>query len=167
MKKVIIILSAIALIASGCGQVKSKQTETTNNKEVVSEQEFIEQELIQDNSSSSITYIYENDSLKQTVTVDYINKSAITFKLTSYNRRVNQTAMIEGTAKDKSSGLATEIDEDENGNTYPVMEYIYSGDCWLSFRVDVETQTTIRVTLADCEDNPYCPFTSMGILKKQ
>ncbi|MCL2650135.1 MAG: hypothetical protein FWD60_03790 [Candidatus Azobacteroides sp.] len=38
MKKTVIILSAIALIAGSCNQATKKQAETTNNEEIVSEQ---------------------------------------------------------------------------------------------------------------------------------
>jgi len=111
-------------------------------------------------------YVYENDTIKQTVTINYINENTINFNLTSYNKRIDKSATIEGEAKNEYSDFGSENDADEEGNAYFVDEYIYVGDCWLSFRIDMDTQTTMRVTLADCEENPYCPFTSINLLQK-
>ena len=115
--------------------------------------------------NKDFVYIYENDTLIQTVNITIVNEKGIEFQLFSENKIRNQIASIEGVAI-KNIGDA-EIDEDEEGNAYPVDEYIYEGDCWLSFRIDMETHTTMKIKLADCTSNQYCPFSSIELLKKQ
>jgi len=110
-------------------------------------------------------YIYENDTIKQTVKLSFVNENKITFQLISENILREQSATIEGVAISNDWGMET--DDDDEGYAYAVTEYIHEGDCWLSFRIDMETQTTMRIIMADCVPNPYCPFTSVGILKSQ
>jgi len=51
MKKIILILSVLALIASSCGQATKKQTETANS-EIVVEQEKVQDENVSDNEKT-------------------------------------------------------------------------------------------------------------------
>jgi len=142
--------------------VMNTETVLQNNEgEVVSD----EPEIIKNNSSLNIVYVYENDTLIQTVKLFFVNKREIEFQLISENKVRQQKASIEGIAKTNNGDA--EIDEDEEGNSYPVNEYIYESDCWLSFRIDMETQTTMKIIMEDCISNQYCPFSSVGILKKQ
>ena len=49
-----------------------------------------------------------------------------------------------------------------------ITEYIYSKDCWLSIRLDIDTKTKISIKDADCNIyNLNCPYNSVDILIKQ
>ena len=182
MKKVILILSTAAIIADGCW---NRQPKTVNDNNVINDslnisihnniEDFrtaqdenaalLHIESVSDTTKAASlhTYLYKNDTLRQIVELSAIDETKIHFKLISENILKNQKESIEGIAKINNGDV--EIDEDEEGNAYPVNEYIYEGDCWLSFRIDF-SQTIMSIKMADCIPNPYCPFSSVGFLKK-
>lgn len=117
-------------------------------------------------SQSNSLYLYENDTLKQTVEISQLSDKEIHFKFISENKYRKQTFMIEGVALNKYDGI--EIDEDEEGNAYPMLEYIYNGDCWLAFRIDLKARKYLRIKQADCKRyNVFCPLNSIEFLIKQ
>jgi hypothetical protein len=120
---------------------------------------------IEKNSINTV-YVFENDTLKQIIELSLYNEKEIAFKLISQNKQRKQEAKIEGVAKIKGGDV--EIDEDAEGNAYPVNEYIYEKDCWLAFRIDKDTKTKMRINESDCNlHNQYCPFSSVDLLIKQ
>lgn len=117
-------------------------------------------------NSVTTVYVYENDTIRQTVELSFCNDKEIAFKLISQNKQKKQDAKIEGIAKTKDGDV--EIDEDAEGNAYPVNEYIYEKDCWLAFRMDKDTKTKMRINEANCKlHNKFCPFASVDLLIKQ
>ncbi len=116
--------------------------------------------------SATTVYIFENDTIKQTVELNKCNDKEIVFKLTTQNKHSKQDAKIEGIAKMKGGDV--EIDEDAEGNAYPVNEYIYEKDCWLAFRIDRDNKSKMRINEANCNlHKKNCPFASVDILIKQ
>ena len=131
-------------------------------------------DTIQDSVLSNIVFIYEDDTFKQTVKLCFINEKKIKFQFISENKIKKQNAFIEGIAKNISFDLDLdcEIDEDEDGVAYPVNSYIYKEknerNCWLAFRIDMESNSIMRINEADCKkQNPNCPFYSVGLLLRQ
>jgi hypothetical protein len=119
---------------------------------------------------SKCIYIFENDTIIQTVNVNFINENEINFNYTVENKFKKQKSIIQGIAKNrnKTSENGVEIDEDEEGNSYPVNEYIYDNNCRLYFRIDMDTQFRMQIREADClHSNSLCSFESSGILIKQ
>ena len=163
MKNIFLALFLLFLSCSVRNEKTDGLQKTENFITSANTAQTIETEAVQNNSC----YVYENDTLKQIATINHIDKNTITFKLTSYNKRIEKSVTIEGRAKSTHSDFGGENDADEDGNAYFVAEYIHTGDCWLSFRIDVDTQTTMKVTLADCEENPSTPFTSVGLLRNR
>jgi len=138
-------------------------TSQTSQNNTFSKKE--EKTNIKKNSINTI-YVFENDSIKQTIELSLCNEKEIVFKLISQNKYRNQESKIEGIAKIKGGDI--ELDEDSEGNAYPVYEYIYEKDCWLAFRIDKETKTKIRINEANCIlHNLYCPFASVDLLVTQ
>ncbi|KAF0128603.1 MAG: hypothetical protein FD155_3161 [Bacteroidetes bacterium] len=136
---------------------QTSQNNTSSKKE--------EETNIEKNSINTV-YVFENDTIKQTVELSLCNEKEIAFKLISQNKQRKQESKIEGIAKIKGGDI--ELDEDAEGNAYPVNEYIYEKDCWLAFRIDKDTKTKIRINEADCNlHNLYCPFASVDLLVKQ
>jgi hypothetical protein len=110
-------------------------------------------------------YVFENDTIKQRVALNYLTDIEISFKYTVENKIRQQNVVIQGTAKNEYSEYDPETDEDEEGMAYPADQYIYSNNCWLAFRIHMQTQALLQIMEADCLPNPYCPFKSVGILK--
>ena len=119
-----------------------------------------------DKKPMSTVYVFENETLKQTVELSFFNEKEIAFKLISQNKKEKQYAQIEGIAKMRGGDV--EIDEDAEGNAYPVDEFIYEKNCWLAFRIDRNTKARMRVNETNCNlHSQYCPFASVGLLIKQ
>lgn len=111
-------------------------------------------------------YVFENDTLQQYLELSWLNEKTISFKLVSKNMKRKQESKIEGVAKLKNGDI--EIDEDAEGNAFPVNEYIFEKNCWLAFRLDKNTQTKVSILEADCMvNNIFCPFASIDYLIQQ
>ena len=154
MKAIILIFSLFVCLS--CTHQTPKDNTSTNN----------DTESIKESNSLNTAYVFENDTLKQTVEISLFNEEEIVFKLISENKYRKQKALIEGIAKIKEGDI--ELDEDAEGNAYPVNEYIYEKECWIAFRIDIKTKTKMRINEADCnQHNLYCPFASFDVLIKQ
>jgi hypothetical protein len=154
--KTIMFILCLTICASCINSQTSKSQTFSNKKDKIS----IEK------SSITAVYVFENDTIKQTVELSFCNEKDIVFKLISQNKLRKQEAKIEGIAKIKGGDI--EIDEDVEGNAYPVNEYIYEKDCWIAFRIDKDSKTKIRINEADCNfRNLYCPYASVDLLVKQ
>lgn len=118
-------------------------------------------------SCCTYSFIYDCDTIRQTAVIEILNDTKIAFKLISYNKRRNKTTSISGTAENKYKNFgASETEEDELGNLYPVVEYIYDEKCWLSFRFDTQ-YTKLTIKEADNDNhNPYCPLESVEAFKR-
>jgi hypothetical protein len=157
MKAIILIIASLFFLSCSAKDNKDyTKTEMKSAKDKI---------ISENNLLPNAVYIYENDTLKQTVILTSMDEKGIEFQLISENKLRKENATIAGIAN--SSDGDYEIGEDEEGNGIPLIEYVYVGDCWLSFKIDADTQTTIIITMADCIPNPYCPFSSVGILKRQ
>jgi hypothetical protein len=110
-------------------------------------------------------YAFENDTIRQRVALNYLMDTVIRFAYAVENKIRLQSSVIQGTAINKYSRNDPEIDQDEEGLAYPADEYVYSNQCWLAFRIHMETQALLQIMEADCQPNPYCPLESAGILK--
>ncbi len=166
MKNIFLVFSLLAFIACD-NQVKNNNLNMHLNKGI---------EKRKDNSETSkvttqvhqkqFSFVYENDTLLQKLDIKSFSAESIEFSLTSTNKSKNKTVNIEGVAKAKSSS-DPEIDEDEEGNAYPAQVYIFEKDCWLSFRIDMESKDKVRIVEADCDKfhNANCPFASVSTLR--
>jgi len=165
--KVILLLFPFFLFS--CSLKEKKETPITILENSFNQENYDDKEVTLNNdetTSQEIVYIYENDTLKQTVKLTFINEEKIDFLFVSENKIKKQKESIQGIAKNNDGDI--EIDEDDEGNAYPVNEYIYSGNCWLAIRINMEDESTIRIKVADCKrHNPNCPFYSVGLLLRQ
>lgn len=159
-----IVATLSLLISTSCHRNESKQSKislindiSNNNSEKKNDIAIV----------SESVFLFKNDTLIQTVEVKFMNDEKIDFKLSSENILRNKVEKIEGTAENYNLAVgSSETDMNDDGEIYPVNEYIYEGSCWLSFKIDVATKTKMRIYVADCILNPYCPFASIGILNK-
>jgi hypothetical protein len=99
-------------------------------------------------------YVFENDTIKQSVTLNYLTDIEISFRYTVENKTRQQNAFIQGTAKNEYSEYDPEMDEDEEGVAYFADEFIYSSNGFrLAFRI-AEDQTLLR----NCFDLTFTLF---------
>ena len=92
-------------------------------------------------------FFFENDKISQRVSIVYV-KEGVTFNLLFEDKdNANNNLNLQGIAK---KNIGTEIDEDENGISYPSQEYIFQNDnIFVAFRIDLETQKRMWVTTTD------------------
>ena len=146
--------------------LKENKTATSLNDD---KEETVNHDETTQQDSYQMIYVYEDDTFKQTLKVSFLNEEEIDFLFISENKIKKQKESIQGIAKNEYLGFGSvELDEDDDGNAYPVDEYIYHGNCWLAFRINMEDKSTVRIKVADCEEeNPNCPFYSIGLLLRQ
>ena len=170
-----IVLLIFSLFFFSCSSKEKKEISTATLTESFNQETEDNKETVQDTPSSCFVYVYENDTLKQTLKLVFLSeKKEIDFNLTSENKLKKQKESIQGVAKRENGDL--ELDEDDEGNVYLVHEYIYDGDCWIAFRVNLEckdinleAKATVRIKGGSkCnKQHPNCPFYSIGLLLKQ
>lgn len=160
MKRVIAISSLVMCISC------TSQPETKVLEPKVKESR-LDSVPIKETVTPEMLFLFENDTLRQTVALKTITEKTVAFKLTSSNKLKNKTIHMKGTAQLKEGDL--EIDEDEEGNGYPVDEYVYNQDsCFLALRLDAESKDKMTIKTGDCvKKTPDCPLSSLGILIKK
>jgi hypothetical protein len=113
------------------------------------------------------TFVYENDTMLQSLTISRLPGKEIRFILTSRHKSSNLASLLEGTAA-RVEDTDVGIDQDEQGAGYEVHEYRYSGSCALKIRVDAARYRKARIDDSGCEgkDPARPPFGSPGILHR-
>jgi hypothetical protein len=123
-------------------------------------------EVVNEQTKKSL-YSYEDEMIKQTIDLEEISKSKVKFSLLHYNKKKDVTSSLNGVAEIKKLG-DVELDEDEEGEAYPVDEYIYMNkDCYLSIRIEKESKVKLRIMETECNPIKTESFQSNGILKLQ
>lgn len=116
---------------------------------------------------SDAKYLYENDTIKQEFTLEKINIHKIYFELSSFNKKSKLISKISGYATGNNPN-DTEIDNDENGEGYLAIKFVYKKECILHFRFDFETYTKLQIIEYGNKCLNFreikCPFQSQGIL---
>lgn len=118
-------------------------------------------------SVSFDTFIFQNDSINQTIEINRKGKKEIIFKYVSTNKKKGLKSVVSGIAK--SNYGFSEIDEDETGLSYSCAEYVYNKKgCNIYIRISQEFDKII-IKEADCnyKEILYCPYSSLGILRKK
>jgi hypothetical protein len=114
-------------------------------------------------------YGYSNDSLVQTLSVEWVEEHTIQFTLSVENGKANCRMKLSGMASNLHIDSDPEIDEEENGEAYPSIEYLYkddTSDCELFIRIAMDNDKVV-IKSADCRQQSTCPLKSMGILRIQ
>ena len=114
------------------------------------------------------TFTFSNDTLVQMLNVEKKTSKKIIFTIESINKRSQRSSKINGTAILKNGDAET--DEDEEGNIYPVNEYIFeTPSCYLAIRIASELETYARIADGECSTGRQinAPYESVGILKRK
>jgi hypothetical protein len=169
MKSILFLSIAGCCLLLSCSFSQNKASKKTvdtgtlqvgNDEEIPTEDVNVEQTGI---SGKERVYVFENDTIKQRLVISRLTATGMDFDYTVENKLRQQNRIIRGTAKRENSETGgVEIEEDEEGNSIPFIEYIYDDEYWLALRIDLDTSTIMRIRATD--GNPVCPLASVGIL---
>ncbi len=157
-----IFLFLITIISSSC-------TSENENSEAI-EKTYIDRDTQKDTLQEkkkiekTTDFYFENDTLVQMLSIEYLSDSKIKFNIVVTNKTSGNESELVGVAVKQNGD--PEIDEDNDGNSYPATAYLYENNCWLSFRIESDAKAFARIIEADCNTMHKldCPFGSLGIL---
>lgn len=163
MKRTIIYISTLFLLS--CTHTVNSNTDSQIESNQVDFQKKAS-EFVTKYISTSDIFKFENNEIIQIIAIQYIDENTIKFILKIISKADENESNLAGNAKIKVGD--SEIDEDEEGIGYPVNEYVYDGDCWISIRIALQTKDMLRIISSDCGklSSKHEPFDSIGILKK-
>ncbi len=116
------------------------------------------------NFSGVTTFFAENDVLKQNLNVTWATSDRIDFVYLITDKKSRLERKLNGIATSLNND--PEIDEDENGDAYPAIEYWYKdGNCQFAIRIDMENKSMARTKSGGCEQG--LSLESVAILKKK
>ncbi len=113
-------------------------------------------------------FAFENDSIMQEIIISKVFKNELHFKILSKNKKRNIISKINGIAYSNSKS-DPEIDEDEEGNAYPAEQFNFNeSGCFISIRIDMQLHDKLKI-VSECPDYDKinCPFTSLGLLRRE
>ena len=162
------LLTSLCLILNSC----TNQTNQNNNQSSSDSSKTILIDSTSIKNTSSETkknlskFSFENDTISQTIEIDFITNNEILFSLKTINKKNNQESKLEGKAISNNGDF--EIDEDEEGNAYPAQEFTYSDQCQLYIRLAAKEKDKLIINESNCKKlhSAYCPLSSIGTLKK-
>ncbi len=116
--------------------------------------------------SPTIIFSGEDGPQMKQLTVTWLSSDTVEFEIKSENMSTACERTLRGLAVNHYPDGDPEIDEDEEGNAYPAIEYYYEGDCSLSLRIKPD-RTLARIMADDCEmkEEEDCPYSTTTILK--
>ncbi|MFH2095958.1 MAG: hypothetical protein ABIJ16_09655 [Bacteroidota bacterium] len=131
--------------------------------------EINDNDIPEDFVPETAAYVYENDTIKQSIDVKYVSPTEMQFTYVSLNKLSGRTSEMEGIATNVNPDGDPEIDEDEEGNTYPAVEYYYEDECVLALRIEKEKKSRMQISSQDCEarESADSPYASAGVMIRQ
>jgi len=114
------------------------------------------------------TFVFSNDSLRQTLDIKVKSEREVEFLYTSRNIKRNLIFSLKGVAN-LSEKEDLESDVDDQGNGYFVDEYVYRKDCSIVFRIDADEFRRSTITTHNCtlnNTNISAPITGIGMMKR-
>lgn len=103
-------------------------------------------------TENNIIYTYEDDNIKQTLSIVYKNEYEIKFYLQNEKREPNCKQIIEGYAVNENKDLDPELDEDEDGISYPSNEFIFKkGKCLIAIRIAMKEKDKAIIKTNNCK----------------
>ena len=164
------ILFGTIMIALSCNEINTdkKDLQKDTIQIATDKQPDTINELNKTSAANAVTYKYQNDKIVQTLKLISRTSREINFELISFNKEKTKASTLIGIAKSKPT-QDSEMDEDDEGNAYRVIEYHYVKEgCSLSIRIDLKTKDKANVLEYNCDKTHErdCPFASQGVLKK-
>lgn len=131
------------------------------------------QNLSTDNKKLELReYVFENDTISQKARIIFMNKNQILFTINTINKKRNFESIFSDTAYIRNILGVVNIqayDDEIIGDMYPAVEYIYNKKFYLSIGIDNSIKGRLFILEADGSEkyrNKYCPYNSLGTLRK-
>ena len=154
------LLFAISILIFSCNNSNKKNINETAQKNG----------LKNNSLHTKAEYKFENDTFKEILNCEFIQKDKLKFNLTIENKLTKHSYSIKGAAKNEYQNDDPETDDDLDGNAYSVNQYTYRGknECSIEFRIDADNGLMAQIHSFHCEDNGStdCPISSIGILNR-
>jgi hypothetical protein len=145
---------------SNCNNVINKNNLDSKSNEVK------KKNIIKSKNNKTSFYTYSNDTIEQRIFIKDINDDEIEFKYIVENKILKCKQQINGIAINKYPEMDPELDEDEEGFGYPVIEYFYQyNDCAIYIRRAMIKKNKIQIKTNCKKFVESCPIASIGILK--
>jgi len=130
-----------------------------NNQRIISEINLEQKDSIIMNGYD-FSFIYEDNTVKESLSVSYKSDSEIIFSLNLRKKDGTCSVVLNGKATNKNENLDPELDEDEEGLAYPSNEYVYeNGECTAALRIAMTAKDKAIVKILGCKETCY-PETS-------
>jgi hypothetical protein len=153
-----IALFFMLLLFSSCSFSNEKQNQQ-KNAQTSNNIDFIKQ------AEKERKYYFENDTIKQSITITKNTDTQIDFLYEIRNKKRDCFVTYSGIALNEYPDNDPELDEDEEGFGYPVIEYVYDNENGIiGIRLSMIEKDKIQI-LSDCNQHTFCPINSMGILR--
>lgn len=134
----------------------------------VKKQEGRPQEASDISNKEEILLEYKNDTLTQTMSVEYLNNKKIKFSFVSFNTLRSKRSNLQGLATMDESNADPEQDETEDGTAFFYDDWHYvNGSCQLDMRIS-DSATYIRVFDFKCDNlhEKVCPIATPGVMHR-
>lgn len=112
------------------------------------------------------SYILNNDTLSQILTIRYIVNNRIYYKIKVFNKINHLADSINGMAK-ANIKADPEIDESSDGTAYPAIQFNDLRKDYVAIRIELGRKNKVQIQANDAKLAKYpskCPFSSQGIL---
>jgi|YNPMSStandDraft_1061717.scaffolds.fasta_scaffold91487_2 hypothetical protein len=127
--------------------------------------EVVNEENIEKNGDFDYAYFYEDTIFNDILRVKYIDENKIKFKLIIENKNLKCKKEIVGTASLRDSETGIELDEDEEGNAYPVNEFEYKDKgCFTYIRISFDKKDKASIVFSK-ECGEVCNHVNYTVLK--
>jgi hypothetical protein len=152
------VLLAVSIFIISCHQIETKAAGDKFTRETGKESQMPVTE-------KGELYEYENDTIKQSILIAYINENKIRFNYRINIKNIRSQINLNGIATNNyPEGI--EIDEDEEGVAYPSDEYVHTttDGAMLFIRISLEERDKVIINAAGYEEVSV-PIQSLGILR--
>jgi hypothetical protein len=111
--------------------------------------EVVNEKNIEENGDFDYAYFYEDTIFNDVLQVKYLDKNKIKFKLIIENKNLKCKKEIVGNASLRDSEAGMELDEDEEGNSYPVNEFEYKDkECFIYIRISFDKKDKASIVFS-------------------
>jgi len=127
--------------------------------------EVLNEKNIEENGDFDYAYFYEDTIFNDVLQVKYLDENKIKFKLIIENKNLKCKKEIVGTASLRDSETGMELDEDEEGNAYPVNEFEYKDkECFIYIRISFDKKDKASIVFSK-ECGEVCNHVNYTVLK--
>ena len=165
-KKISIIILVILMSCNGSDKKKAEVLSSKADSIQTLEQKVKKKSFQDKNKPYKYKYIFIDsiNKVSQDLEVNWLTEDTIEFKLLSKNELCDYG--FEGIAINKYPKMDSEIDEDENGNSYPAVQYeVIDGGQLFSIRIELNNKSAARINYSYSKPRDECDPESNAVMK--